>query len=119
MPSYSISAASINRWVLAHKPGISFNYAPPVDYTLTISIAVIVCMASYIVYQKSDLILPFLTGRYLWATACLLFIVTMNSGYMWTQIRHPPYMTPQGGFIAQGHQNQFGVEVHLLATLCK
>lgn len=42
---------------------------------------------------------------------------------MWNQIRNPPYTAPgrdgRPGFIAQGFQNQFGLESQIVAVLCK
>ena len=40
---------------------------------------------------------------------------------MWNQIRRPPYSVPthngQPGFIAQGFQNQFGLETQIIAVI--
>lgn len=47
----------------------------------------------------------------------------MTSGFMWNQIRHPPYVQmAQGGqvnYIAGGYSNQVGAETHILAVVCK
>lgn len=46
----------------------------------------------------------------------------MTSGYMWTQIRHPPYAQPsQHGvnYFAPGYQNQLGAETHIVACICE
>ena len=46
----------------------------------------------------------------------------MISGHMWNQIRNPPYSVPgrdgRAGFIAQGFQNQFGLETQIVAVIC-
>lgn len=47
----------------------------------------------------------------------------MVSGYMWNQIRKPPYMqiSKEGkpNYIAGGYSNQFGVETQIVSVLCK
>lgn len=48
----------------------------------------------------------------------------MTSGYMWNQIRHPPYMVGgQNGkpvsFVASGYSNQYGVETHIISGVCE
>lgn len=45
----------------------------------------------------------------------------MTSGYMWNQIRHPPYVQPAQGdrvnYIAGGYSNQLGAETHIVAAV--
>jgi oligosaccharyltransferase complex subunit gamma len=47
-----------------------------------------------------------LTHKNTWAVISILFILTMNSGYMWNRIRTPPYIMPgsngQLNYIASG-----------------
>ena len=46
----------------------------------------------------------------------------MTSGYMWNQIRHPPYVQQAGNgrvnYIASGYSNQLGAETHLISVVC-
>jgi hypothetical protein len=42
----------------------------------------------------------------------------MTSGYMFTRIRGAPYSGPNGAWIAQGYQNQYGQEVQVIAMVC-
>lgn len=42
----------------------------------------------------------------------------MTSGYMFTRIRGAPYTGPNGAWIAQGYQNQYGQEVQVVAMVC-
>ncbi|KAG0324078.1 oligosaccharyl transferase subunit ost3/OST6 [Dissophora globulifera] len=48
-------------------------------------------------------------------------IFIMISGHMWNQIRNPPYSIPgrdgRSGYIAQGFQNQFGLETQLVGVM--
>ena len=47
----------------------------------------------------------------------------MISGYMWNQIRHPPYMqvsrAGQPQYIAAGYSNQYGVETPIISLICR
>lgn len=47
----------------------------------------------------------------------------MISGYMWNQIRKPPYMQVtregQASYIAGGYSNQYGVETQILSVICE
>lgn len=75
-------------------------------------------------YRHWATLSPLVTGSYIWSFLAIAFILTMNSGYMWNQIRHPPYMTGgQNGkavnFIAAGYSNQYGVETHIISGICK
>jgi hypothetical protein len=51
-----------------------------------------------------------------------LLILLMTSGYMWNQIRTPPFLMPgangQVSYIAAGYQNQYGIETQIVATIC-
>lgn len=46
----------------------------------------------------------------------------MTSGYMWNQIRTPPYVQPGGNgqvsYFAGGFSNQLGVETHIISAIC-
>ncbi|KAG0272304.1 oligosaccharyl transferase subunit ost3/OST6 [Linnemannia exigua] len=61
------------------------------------------------------------SSKYFWSTVSLITIFVMISGHMWNQIRQPPYSVPnrdgRSGFIAQGFQNQFGLETQIVAVL--
>ncbi|KAF9123975.1 oligosaccharyl transferase subunit ost3/OST6 [Mortierella sp. 14UC] len=60
-------------------------------------------------------------SKYLWSTISMITIFVMISGHMWNQIRQPPYSVPnrdgRSGFIANGFQNQFGLETQIVAVL--
>ncbi|KAG0287277.1 oligosaccharyl transferase subunit ost3/OST6 [Linnemannia gamsii] len=61
------------------------------------------------------------SSKYFWSTASMITIFVMISGHMWNQIRNPPYSMPtqqgRSGFIANGFQNQFGLETQIIAVL--
>ncbi|KAK3814904.1 MAG: hypothetical protein J3Q66DRAFT_432643 [Benniella sp.] len=61
------------------------------------------------------------SSKYFWSSVSMFTIFIMISGHMWNHIRNPPY-TVQGrdgrpGFIAQGFQNQFGLESQIVAIV--
>ncbi|KAK4701425.1 oligosaccharyltransferase complex subunit gamma, partial [Phenoliferia sp. Uapishka_3] len=62
-----------------------------------------------------------LTRTYLWSFGTMFIILIMTSGYMWNQIRHPPYVQQgQGGsvsYIAGGYSNQVGAETHIVSAM--
>jgi oligosaccharyltransferase complex subunit gamma len=49
-------------------------------------------------------------------------IIIMCAGHMWNNIRAPPYMQIGTGgrpeYFAQGFQNQYGAETHIIAAFC-
>ncbi|KAF9912663.1 oligosaccharyl transferase subunit ost3/OST6, partial [Lobosporangium transversale] len=72
----------------------------------------------YLLYKKATKVSG---SKYLWSAISLFTIFIMISGHMWNQIRNPPYTIPgrggRSGFIAQGFQNQFGLESQVIAVL--
>ncbi|KAF9201708.1 oligosaccharyl transferase subunit ost3/OST6 [Haplosporangium sp. Z 27] len=72
----------------------------------------------YIIFTKAGSIS---TSKYFWSAASMFTIFIMISGHMWNQIRGPPYTVPgrdgRPGFIAQGFQNQFGLETQIIAVV--
>ncbi|EJU05753.1 hypothetical protein DACRYDRAFT_62405 [Dacryopinax primogenitus] len=57
-----------------------------------------------------------ISNRWLWAAATVGLTLVMTSGYMFVQIRGMPY-AQHNSMIAGGFQNQFGIEVNLVAAL--
>src|ERR1700694_2200956 len=55
-----------------------------------------------------------------WLTQVTILMFT--SGHMFNAIRHTPYTQPDGrggfSYIAGGFQSQFGIETHIVASLC-
>ncbi|KAF9556523.1 oligosaccharyl transferase subunit ost3/OST6 [Mortierella alpina] len=77
-----------------------------------------VLFSIYVLYNKAGKILG---SKYIWSAGSMFIIFVMISGHMWNQIRTPPYTVPgrdgRPGFIAQGFQNQFGLETQIVAVL--
>lgn len=62
---------------------------------------------------------PILQSRWTWAAVTVVTTLIMTSGYMFTRIRGTPYSGPNGQWVAQGYQNQFGQETQVVATICR
>lgn len=63
----------------------------------------------------------FLTHRLLWSLLSTTWIALMTSGFMWNQIRHPPWTGVKDGkpeVFAGGFQNQYGLETQIVMLLC-
>ncbi|KAF9924003.1 oligosaccharyl transferase subunit ost3/OST6 [Mortierella alpina] len=77
-----------------------------------------VLFSIYVLYTKAGKIFG---SKYIWSAGSMFIIFVMISGHMWNQIRNPPYTVPgrdgRPGFIAQGFQNQFGLETQIVAVL--
>ena len=125
-------------WV-AGNTGLPVTYSKPIDYGKVITGAVIVAGIGSATFIFWNIVKVFLLSRWLWAVASLVrarvafvvylahallqaFILPMISGYMWNQIRHPPYMQvdQQGkpNYIAGGYSNQFAVETQIISVIC-
>jgi hypothetical protein len=61
---------------------------------------------------------PVLRNRWTWAVITVLISLVMTSGYMFTRIRGMPNTSPDGSWIAQGFQTQYGQETTVVAALC-
>jgi len=55
-------------------------------------------------------------AKSLWLVISLLWIIVMISGYMWNQIRTPPYMGKE--LWASGFSNQYVAETQVMAAMC-
>lgn len=61
-------------------------------------------------------------SRWTWAFLTIVIILVMTGGYMFVRIRGMPYVA--GGsngavLIARGFQNQYGIEVQIIAFICR
>ncbi|KAF8928848.1 oligosaccharyl transferase subunit ost3/OST6 [Podila verticillata] len=107
-------------WLNA-RAGTSIKVQRPIDWmNLALKVLGVLscCFTGYQVYSKAGKILG---SKYIWSAVSMFTIFVMISGHMWNQIRNPPYTVPgrdgRPGFIAQGFQNQFGLESQIVAVL--
>ncbi|OMJ08966.1 Dolichyl-diphosphooligosaccharide-protein glycosyltransferase subunit 3 [Smittium culicis] len=52
----------------------------------------------------------------LFLAGILVFVIVLNSGYVWTYIKDPPFTTPRGNFVP-GIQEQAGIETLIVSSL--
>ncbi|KAL1915322.1 uncharacterized protein VTP21DRAFT_6780 [Calcarisporiella thermophila] len=100
--------------------GISVRVRRPLSYSLLLSVCTLLIgpVIAYVFFRS--LLEKFFLSRNTWAVLTITIIFTMVSGYMWNQIRKPPYFSAQKGgisYIAPGYQNQFGIESQIIAIL--
>lgn len=61
------------------------------------------------------------SNRMLWAFISVAWIATMTSGFMWNQIRQPPFTGVRDGkpeVFAPGFSNQFVLETQIMSVMC-
>ncbi|KAF9178667.1 oligosaccharyl transferase subunit ost3/OST6, partial [Haplosporangium sp. Z 767] len=107
-------------WLNA-RAGTDLRIKRPFDYmALGVKALAVVgaCLWAYVLYNKAGKILG---SKHSWTAISLIIMVVMISGHMWNQIRNPPYMARgrdgHPAFIAQGFQNQIGIETQLVAAI--
>ncbi|KAF9342901.1 oligosaccharyl transferase subunit ost3/OST6 [Mortierella sp. AD094] len=114
------TAEPFANWVNA-RSGTDIKVQRPIDI-VALAVKVLGVFAFigtiYLIYTKAG---KLSSSKYLWSALSMFTIFIMISGHMWNQIRNPPYTVPgrdgQPGFIAQGFQNQLGLETQIVAVL--
>ncbi|KAG0364317.1 hypothetical protein BC939DRAFT_397441 [Gamsiella multidivaricata] len=103
------------------RAGINVKVQRPFDFAafaVKAFAALLVIASGILIYAKAGKVS---TSKYLWSAISMFTIFIMISGHMWNQIRNPPYTVPgrdgRPGFIAQGFQNQFGLETQIVAVI--
>ena len=85
---------------------------------LTIAAGLLVFVGLYLLRQQIRNLFVF---ENIFVFGAMVFSTIMCSGYMWNQIRHPPYVgrsSPgQSGLISPGYQSQYGIETNVVAGL--
>ena len=86
---------------------------------ILMGISVILVIAGSIMYRKA--ISKLFVFENIYVFAAVVFSTVMCSGYMWNQIRTPPYQgraSPgKSAVIANGYQQQYGIETNIVAAL--
>ncbi|KAM0789294.1 hypothetical protein ACM66B_000134 [Microbotryomycetes sp. NB124-2] len=100
---------------------VPLNFARPVDKSKLISSVVIGFCMLFSAYRLRAQLKNIFSATHLWAFGTLFVILLMTSGYMWNQIRKPPYMQagPKGqvSYVTGGYSNQLGIETHIVAAI--
>lgn len=99
-----------------------FNLHLPVDWTLSIVIAVLTFVAVYIFKRHRSLVAKLVNMRPLWAIVWTLFIILMLGGYMYNNIRNAQLagVGPKGEvlyFLPNQTQNQFKIETQVIGVI--
>ncbi|KAK4057253.1 oligosaccharyl transferase subunit ost3/OST6 [Microbotryomycetes sp. JL221] len=106
---------------IASTAKIPLKFSRPIDKSKAISTIVIAFCMVFSAYRLRSHLKNVLSLSYLWAFGTIFVILLMTSGYMWNQIRHPPYLQAGPGgrvsYIQNGYSNQLGVETHIVATI--
>lgn len=67
-------------------------------------------------------VLPILASRWTWAAVIIIASIVFTAGIMFVRIRGTPWVgqTREGtSWLAGGYQNQYGMEVQVIAGICE
>ncbi|TFY82622.1 hypothetical protein EWM64_g1387 [Hericium alpestre] len=111
-PCRGFDAEPLAEQLSAYTP-LPIPYRAPINWALWGSFAVM--GLSLILAVR--VVAPIFRSRWTWATLVTITSLIMTSGYMFTRIRGMPMTGPNGDWIAQGFQSQYGQETVVVATL--
>ncbi|KAG0229654.1 oligosaccharyl transferase subunit ost3/OST6 [Actinomortierella wolfii] len=117
---HGFQAEPFANW-LSQRAGTPVRVVRPFDF-VAFSLKLFFLLGSlacaHLLYTRAGTILK---GKYIWAAISLFTIFVMISGHMWNHIRKPPYTLPgrdgRSAFMAQGFQNQLGLETQVVAVI--
>ncbi|SGZ26929.1 BQ5605_C025g10000 [Microbotryum silenes-dioicae] len=113
------NAEGISSWLKANAQ-VPISFSRPIDRTKAFGTVFIFVSLGLTIWKASSVLYLIASQTYIWAAGVLSIILLMNGGYMWNQIRHPPYsqMTREGTtmYIQPGYSNQYGAETHIIAA---
>ncbi|KAI9510904.1 hypothetical protein F5148DRAFT_1298248 [Russula earlei] len=92
---------------------VPIPFRPPVDWTKWGTVLFFALSGAL----SFRFVAPVLRNRWVWAIITVFTSLVMTSGYMFTRIRGMPMAAPDGSWIAQGFQTQYGQETTVVATL--
>lgn len=99
-----------------------FNLHLPIDWTLSIVMAVLTFVSVYILKRHRNLVTKLVRMNSLWATFWTFFIILMLGGYMYNNIRNAQLAgVGQNGeimyFLPNQTQNQFKIETQVVGVI--
>ncbi|SCV70108.1 BQ2448_1502 [Microbotryum intermedium] len=113
------NAEGISTWLKANAQ-LPISFSRPIDRSKAFGTVFIFVSLGLTIWKASSVLYLIVSQTYIWAASVLAIILLMNGGYMWNQIRHPPYsqQTREGAtmYIQPGYSNQFGAETHIIAA---
>lgn len=96
---------------------VPIPYSPPPNYSAIITLGIgalsLILAARYLT--------PILTSRWTWAALVIGGSTIFTSGFMFVRIRGSPWVSNRNGqpqWMAGGYQNQYGMEVQVIAAIC-
>ncbi|KAF8275003.1 oligosaccharyl transferase subunit OST3/OST6 family [Lactarius quietus] len=110
--SHGYDAQPLAQQLSAFTP-VPIPYRPPINWTMW-GVGAFFVLSGVLAIR---FLAPVLRSRWTWATITVLTSLVMTSGYMFTRIRGMPNTAPDGSWIAQGFQSQYGQETTVVASL--
>ncbi|KAI9593742.1 hypothetical protein BDF19DRAFT_446754 [Syncephalis fuscata] len=105
---------------IKYNMGIEMTLYRPIDWSKHAMSAGIVIATFIALHLASSYVWAALSNPRIWSAFSLVFLLILMSGFMWNQIRMPPY---HGGnaqnpeYIASGFQQQYVAETQIVALL--
>jgi len=98
---------------LSHHTPIPIPYQAPINWGKIAS--TVLSAAALLLFAR--FCKPVLTGRFVWVIITVIPSLAFMGGLMFVQIRGSPWEMQNGQWLAQGHSNQFGKEVQMVAII--
>ncbi|KAJ3084651.1 oligosaccharyl transferase subunit ost3/OST6, partial [Rhizoclosmatium hyalinum] len=114
-----VKAEDFAFWIEKHS-GHKIHISRPIDFKLYGTYAIMAVSSIGTLVALRSQIIAFLSEKKLWQMMSLSFIVIFCSGYMWNQIRGPPFMGSENGkpaMFAGGFQNQYVAESQIVGII--
>lgn len=121
--SSGVLAGNIANFV-GRSTGIFIEMPKPKDWTKVFLFLFALVSTATVVKLFSTQALALLFDYRFWSAFCVGFVALMMSGFMWSQIRKPPYVGAVQGsnrlsWIHPHFQGQFGLESQIILVLSK
>jgi oligosaccharyltransferase complex subunit gamma len=105
--------------------GVNRYMPSPIPYTQPMNWAPVIGGVTFLLVTAlaAPFVLPLLQNKWVWAMISVGTSLIMTSGLMFVRIRGNPYVAVgrdgKAEWIASGFQNQFGMETHVVAFICR
>ena len=96
---------------------VPIPYSPPPNYSAIITLGV----GALSLILAVRYLTPIFTSRWTWAALVIGGSTIFTSGFMFVRIRGAPWVSNRNGqsqWMAGGYQNQYGMEVQVIAAIC-
>lgn len=105
---------------LRRTAGIEITLKKPFNYTLLAVLFITFVVAASLFKVFFAPIKSLVQSPTVWGASTIIFVILMITGFMWNQIRKPPYVGSNGNrlnIISGGFQMQFGLESQVVGFL--